>query len=82
MLLVLSSPSGAGKTTLARRLMAADTGPRMSVSVTTRKPRPGEEEGSDYFFVDEAEFKRMGRPASCSNGRACSTTTTARRGRR
>jgi guanylate kinase len=58
MLLVLSSPSGAGKTTLARRLLAADTGLRMSVSVTTRPPRPGEVEGSDYFFVDKAEFDR------------------------
>jgi guanylate kinase len=41
LLLVLSSPSGAGKTTLARRLMEADRGISMSVSVTTRKPRPG-----------------------------------------
>jgi guanylate kinase len=58
MLLILSSPSGAGKTTLARRLLAADTSLRMSVSVTTRPPRPGEVEGSDYFFVDDAEFGR------------------------
>jgi guanylate kinase len=58
MLLILSSPSGAGKTTLARRLLAADTGLRMSVSVTTRTPRPGEVEGSDYFFIDKAEFDR------------------------
>jgi guanylate kinase len=58
MLLILSSPSGAGKTTLARRLLAADTGLRMSVSVTTRPPRSGEVEGSDYFFVDKAEFER------------------------
>jgi guanylate kinase len=59
MLLVLSSPSGAGKTTLARRLLAADAGIRMSVSVTTRKPRRGEVEGADYFFVDKAEFDRL-----------------------
>jgi guanylate kinase len=58
MLLILSSPSGAGKTTLARRLLAADTGLRMSVSATTRPPRPGEEEGVDYFFVDRTEFDR------------------------
>jgi guanylate kinase len=59
LLLVLSSPSGAGKTTLARRLIEADSDISMSVSVTTRKPRPGEEDGRDYTFVDEAAFKRM-----------------------
>jgi guanylate kinase len=61
MLLVLSSPSGAGKTTLARRLLAADAGIRMSVSVTTRSPRRGEVEGADYFFVDRAGFDRLRR---------------------
>ncbi len=59
LLLVLSSPSGAGKTTLARRLMEADRGISMSVSVTTRKPRPGEVHGRDYVFVDEPAFTRM-----------------------
>jgi guanylate kinase len=59
LLLVLSSPSGAGKTTLARRLIDADPDISMSVSVTTRKPRPGEVEGHDYSFVDEPTFKRM-----------------------
>ncbi|HEY7670446.1 MAG TPA: guanylate kinase [Hyphomicrobium sp.] len=59
LLLVLSSPSGAGKTTLARRLIAADGEIAMSVSVTTRSPRPGEVDGRDYHFVDEATFKRM-----------------------
>ena len=59
LLLVLSSPSGAGKTTLAGRLIDADRGISMSVSVTTRKPRPGEENGRDYIFVDEAAFKHM-----------------------
>jgi len=59
LLLVLSSPSGAGKTTLARRLIEADSDISMSVSVTTRKPRPGEVDGRDYTFVDEATFKRM-----------------------
>ena len=58
-MLVLSSPSGAGKTTLARRLLAADCHIEMSVSVTTRKPRPGEVDGKDYFFLSEPEFKRM-----------------------
>jgi guanylate kinase len=58
MLLILSSPSGAGKTTLARRLLAADPSLRMSISLTTRAPRPGEMEGVDYYFVDKAEFDR------------------------
>ena len=58
-MLVLSSPSGAGKTTLAKRLLAADSQIQMSVSVTTRKPRPGEVEGKDYYFVSETEFSRM-----------------------
>lgn len=59
LLLVLSSPSGAGKTTLARRLLAADPGITMSVSVTTRKPRPGEVDGHDYVFVDAQRFEAM-----------------------
>jgi len=59
LLLVLSSPSGAGKTTLARRLLAADASLRLSISVTTRPPRPGEVEGSDYRFIDPAEFARL-----------------------
>jgi guanylate kinase len=59
LLLVLSSPSGAGKTTLSRRLLAADAGLRMSVSVTTRKPREGEVDGKDYTFIDAAEFERL-----------------------
>src|SRR5262249_32734870 len=58
MLLILSSPSGAGQTTLPRRLLAADANLRMSVSLTTRAARPGEAEGIDYFFVDNAEFDR------------------------
>jgi guanylate kinase len=59
LLLVLSSPSGAGKTTLSRRLIEADGEIAMSVSVTTRAPRPGEIDGTDYRFVDEATFNRM-----------------------
>ena len=58
-LLILSSPSGAGKSTIARKLLAGDSGIAMSVSVTTRPPRPGEVEGSDYHFVDAAEFDRL-----------------------
>jgi guanylate kinase len=58
LLLVLSSPSGAGKTTLARRVLTHDARISLSVSATTRKARPGEVDGRDYFFVDEAEFMR------------------------
>lgn len=59
LLLVLSSPSGAGKTTLAKHLLAADPGIAMSVSVTTRRPRTGEVDGKDYFFVDDRRFTTM-----------------------
>src|SRR5690348_12278703 len=58
LMLVLSSPSGAGKTTLSRRLLLTDPAITMSVSVTTRAPRPNEIHGSDYFFVTDEEFKR------------------------
>ena len=50
LMFVLSSPSGAGKTTLSRRLLESEEGVAMSVSVTTRAPRPGEVDGQDYFF--------------------------------
>ena len=59
LLLILSSPSGAGKSTLSRRLMAWDASLRFSVSATTRAPRPGEVDGVNYYFVDDAEFDRM-----------------------
>lgn len=58
-LLVLSSPSGAGKTTLSRALLEGDGGIRLSISVTTRTPRPGEVDGKDYIFVDHARFEDM-----------------------
>ena len=58
LLLVLSSPSGAGKTTLSKRLLQVDSALGVSVSVTTRSPRRGEVDGQDYHFVSEAEFKR------------------------
>jgi guanylate kinase len=58
LLLVLSSPSGAGKTTLAGRLTQADPCLGMSVSVTTRAPRQGEVDGKDYIFIDRQEFER------------------------
>jgi guanylate kinase len=59
LMLVLSSPSGAGKTTLSRRLLEADSDITMSVSATTRSPRKGEIEGRDYFFVAPATFADM-----------------------
>jgi guanylate kinase len=59
LMLVLSSPSGAGKTSIARRLLELDDGISMSVSVTTRPKRPDEVSGVDYHFVDAGEFERM-----------------------
>ncbi|CBS86391.1 guanylate kinase [Azospirillum lipoferum] len=59
LMLVLSSPSGAGKTTIARGLLDRDSGITMSVSVTTRAMRPGEVEGLDYYFIDQQRFDRM-----------------------
>jgi guanylate kinase len=56
--LVLSSPSGGGKTTIARALLAARDDVGYSVSATTRPPRPGEEDGKDYFFLTREEFQR------------------------
>ncbi len=59
LLFVLSSPSGAGKSTLSRMLLEADGEVAMSVSCTTRPPRPGEVDGKDYIFIDEPKFKSM-----------------------
>ena len=58
-MLVLSSPSGAGKTTISRQLLARDGGLVLSVSATTRPMRPGETEGVDYVFMDQARFDEM-----------------------
>ena len=59
LLIILSSPSGAGKSTLAKRLMAWDPSLRFSVSATTRAPRPGEEDGREYYFRSRAAFEKM-----------------------
>ena len=59
LMLVLSSPSGAGKTTISRALLAGDENLSMSVSATTRKPRPGEIEGRDYFFMEPVDFNLL-----------------------
>ena len=58
-LFIVSSPSGAGKSTISRKLLAADAGLEMSVSATTRPPRPGEVDGKDYHFVGIDEFRAM-----------------------
>jgi guanylate kinase len=59
LMLVLSSPSGAGKTTLSRLLLEADKSITLSVSVTTRAPRANETDGRDYHFIDKARFTSM-----------------------
>lgn len=58
-MLVLSSPSGAGKTAIARRILETEANMSLSVSVTTRAPRPSEVNGKDYFFVDRPTFDGM-----------------------
>lgn len=59
LLIILSSPSGAGKSTLSRRLLAEDDAISFSISATTRKPRPGELDGREYFFKTPEEFQEM-----------------------
>jgi len=59
LLFAVTAPSGAGKSSLIRALMAADPGIALSVSYTTRAPRPGEQDGREYHFVDPASFSAM-----------------------
>ena len=59
LLMLVSSPAGAGKTSLSRRLVADFDGMTLSISATTRPPRPGEEEGREYFFKSRADFEAM-----------------------
>ncbi|HCX15005.1 MAG TPA: guanylate kinase [Rhodospirillaceae bacterium] len=59
LMLALSSPSGAGKTTISSAILKAASNIVMSISVTTRSPRPGEEHGKDYYFVTKNEFHTM-----------------------
>jgi guanylate kinase len=59
LLLIVSSPSGAGKTSLSRRLVADHADLELSISATTRPPRPGEEHGREYFFVSDEAFEAM-----------------------
>ena len=58
-LYIIAAPSGAGKTTLVRMLLENDSGIRLSISYTTRAPRPGEQDGREYNFVDMATFQGM-----------------------
>jgi guanylate kinase len=58
-LFVLSSPSGAGKTTISKKMLGVDPDIALSISATTRPPRPGEVDGKDYHFVDTETFKQM-----------------------
>ena len=59
MLIVISGPSGVGKGTIYNRLLDNDPSLTFSVSVTTRAPRPGEEDGVDYFFISEEEYQKL-----------------------
>jgi guanylate kinase len=59
LLFVVSAPSGAGKTTLCKEIISVVSGLRHSISYTTRKPRPGEVHGREYFFIDEPAFQDM-----------------------
>src|SRR5580704_19671656 len=58
MLIVISAPSGGGKTTLCQQLLERHPEMTRAITCTTRAPRPGEVEGRDYFFIDDAEFSR------------------------
>ena len=58
LLIILSSPSGAGKSTLAQRIKSWDENCVFSISATTRKPRKGEQDGKDYYFISENEFRK------------------------
>ncbi|MFC1734516.1 guanylate kinase [Candidatus Hydrogenedentota bacterium] len=59
LMVIISGPSGVGKTTLCDKLMALDGNLKRSISATTRQPRPGEKNGEDYYFVGRDEFRRM-----------------------
>lgn len=81
-LLIVASPSGAGKTSLCRRLMADHKGLELSVSMTTRGIRPGEVDGRDYNFVTHEEFQRLIDADAFWNGLTSTATATARPPRR
>ena len=58
-ILIISSPSGTGKTSISKRIISDDPNIKLSISVTTRPKRSSEEEGIDYYFVDQAQFEKM-----------------------
>ena len=60
LLVMISAPSGGGKTTLCNQLLAARSGMTRAITCTTRRPRPGEKDGVDYYFLSEADFERRG----------------------
>ena len=70
LLLVLSSPSGAGKTTITRRLVERDGNLSVSISATTRPPRANEVDGQDYYFVSSDRFDRMVREANTAGAKS------------
>ena len=79
LMLVLSSPSGAGKTSIARQLLAEDVNLTLSVSATTRPPRPNEVDGRDYHFVDQRGLTTWSRLKPFWNMRRCSAIPMVRR---
>lgn len=70
-LFILSSPSGAGKTTISKKMLAADPDIALSISATTRPMRPGERDGVDYHFVDVETFKQMAADGGIPRMGAC-----------
>lgn len=63
-LFIVAAPSGTGKTSLVKALIEKVDGLKISISYTTRPPRPGDQDGADYFFIDEAQFKQMATAAA------------------
>ena len=78
LLVLISAPSGGGKTTLCQQLLASRPGMTRAVTCTTRPPREGERDGTDYYFLDAARFSNGSRPATFSNTPPCSAAATER----
>jgi guanylate kinase len=77
-LFVVAAPSGAGKSTLVNALLALEPGIKLSISTTTRPPRPGEEDGREYHFTTAEDFVARPTAANSWNGPRCMAITTAR----